>query len=192
MAKRLFETFVDDAIYLPALSADGRQNAYYHRCEEVMHNAPYASCLDKIEQRKEGRLSSIYSVCSVAISKKHCPALEMRQQELLQGRAIFFLNREKMRAFYTDAQDALELPVQKQDIRHKPKRAERERPQEPVSSPTPAPTATPIEPENLYAAALNNALANSNQPTITKSPVSTGRMSLLEIARAKNAERGNA
>jgi hypothetical protein len=79
----------------PELSADGKRNAYYHNCKVIGGDQNFAVCLNKIERRKAGALPAIYADCSVSISKKTCPALAMRQQELKEGRAIFFTERQR-------------------------------------------------------------------------------------------------
>lgn len=74
-------------------SADGRANAYFHRCVRVGHCRPYAACLSLVSAAESGPLSSNYSDCSTAIRGRECPALAMREEERLAGRAIYFAER---------------------------------------------------------------------------------------------------
>jgi hypothetical protein len=79
----------------PELSADGKRNAYYHNCKVIGGDQNFAVCLNKVEKRKAGALPAIYADCSAAIGKKACPAIAMRKQELQEGKAIFFLERQR-------------------------------------------------------------------------------------------------
>lgn len=74
-------------------SSDGKQNAYYVHCAAVGHARAYASCLQLCANREDSRLNSIYSTCSGMISKRDCPAIEMRHKELEAGHAIYFYPR---------------------------------------------------------------------------------------------------
>lgn len=69
-------------------SADGRRNAHYHSCKIVEQLRPYAGCLNRMAGGGCGD-----EECLTAIRKKVCPAIGMRQQEELQGRAIYFTPR---------------------------------------------------------------------------------------------------
>lgn len=69
-------------------SEDGRRNAYYITCNTVGQKRPYAACLAHIDDRIGG-----LSNCCDAIRNKSCPALAMRQEERLQGKAIYFIQR---------------------------------------------------------------------------------------------------
>ena len=76
-------------------SANGKTNAYSHCCMSVGHFRNYAVCLHLIKERENGRLSTMYSDCSVSIGKKNCPALSMRKAEVAAGHAIYFQERVK-------------------------------------------------------------------------------------------------
>ena len=75
-------------IEMPAASADGKRNAYTHRCRIVQQSRPYAGCLARCSGELRGDTE-----CSAAIASTLCPALGMREQEALQGRAIYFKAR---------------------------------------------------------------------------------------------------
>lgn len=78
---------------LPDVSADGKRNAFHHHCEVVGHYRSFAVCSHLCGMRKLGRLAESYADCSVAISKKRCPALSMITEEKAAGKAIYFIER---------------------------------------------------------------------------------------------------
>jgi pyrimidine deaminase RibD-like protein len=80
------------------LSVDSKENAFCHYCPQVGHFKNYAVCNHLIEKRKSGRLTSAYEDCSVSISKKTCPALKMRKEEIDAGHAIHFVSRTTLHA----------------------------------------------------------------------------------------------
>lgn len=182
------EKFEDIEIYPVEKSAQGC-NAYYHRCEEVGHSAPYASCLARIEDRKQGRLPVIYAACSVAIGKKVCPAMAMRREELAEGRAIYFLNRTKMRDFFRAAGELLEALVPSKWLMPG---AGKKKPVVTIQSPLVGST---------YGAAINEAIKQANHERdnpstlpqammLNQSPVSTSGMSPMQIARMRAQMKG--
>lgn len=83
-------------------SADGKRNAFYVACDVMKHARPYAVCLNLCSNRKDGRLSAVYSECSAAIGKKECPALKMRKEEIDAGYAIYFRERIKTEAGFVE------------------------------------------------------------------------------------------
>jgi hypothetical protein len=91
--------FVDEEVYKPEASA-GAWNAYYSEiCEAVDHRPAYFICLNKImAYERDGKLSSMHD-CEAQIGRGHCPALKMRSDEKAAGKAIYFVNREKLNAF---------------------------------------------------------------------------------------------
>ena len=78
------------------LSIDAKENAFCHYCPQVGHFKNYAVCNHLIKRRKEGRLGAMYEECSVSISKKTCPAIKMRKQEIEEGRSIHFMSRKAL------------------------------------------------------------------------------------------------
>lgn len=167
--------FVDTELYPPSASAQGN-NAYYHRCEVVEQTTPYASCLSKIKQRKEGRLPSAYAPCSAAINQGRCIAVEMQQKEMLEGRAVFFINRAKQIAHYTPEATEIKGPT-------KPTKWNQSPPKQQVFAPS----------GNQYADALNFAMQNKTAPAQASKPTPTiavlssnvKGLTLMEIARLR-------
>jgi len=185
------EEFEDIEIYPVEASALGT-NAYYINCGVAGHHAPYASCLMRIEQRKQGRLDIRWSDCSAAIGKKECSAQKLRKEELAEGRAIYFINRKKYQSWmqYRDEMTATALSSDRAPKRQR----------------FVAPKETPPESKRFididtgsYADALNAALSAKDLAVATKAPVVTAQqkptpaapvkagMSLLEMARMQLA-----
>lgn len=79
----------------PSASACGKRNAYHHCCPEVGHYRAYATCLSLCDGAKTKTNEALYSDCLFAISKKRCPALQMRREELESHKAIYFVERNK-------------------------------------------------------------------------------------------------
>lgn len=172
------DEFKDDETYPPERSKGG-DNAHFHLCMEIGERKAYAACLSLIEQRKDGRLPIAYAQCSAAIGKKECPALAMRKQEKEAGKAMFFINRKKLREFFHKAEEVIATVVSKTKWSDPPKKRE---------AAPPAPPPPPIT-HNPYADAINQALrdeeASSSSATISQSAVSTKGLSLLELARMR-------
>lgn len=165
MSRRIEAAFGDDEVYSPSESAKGN-NAYYFRCEEVQHSTPYCVCLKHIADRKNGRLDSIYSTCSAAIGRKDCPALAMQAREKEAGKAIYFVNRRKMREFYAEEGESLDLvpqekwtPPSNRKFASSSKASPAPKPsiKTQAQAPTPKPTNN-FSQENIYAEAINAAL----------------------------------
>jgi hypothetical protein len=169
----------------PETSADGRRNAYFVDCRAIGGRSPYAACLDKIERHKrEGELQAIYKDCCTALDGKVCPATAMREQEIEQHKAIYFLERPRFKG--------LGALVDKAKQFFKPSTVEQLAQEE-----KPAPVVTGIG-HDYMAAALNAAVRDEAakkqpaQPDTTASvQVKTGE-SMLEAARRLLAERNAA
>jgi hypothetical protein len=180
MAKYEQEEFKDDETYPPERSKGG-DNAHFHLCMEIGERKAYAACLDLIERRKNGRLPIAYAQCSAAIGRKDCPALAMVKQEKQEGKALFFISREKLRKFYKATEEFVApiiAPIIKTKWNDAPKKRE---------APPPAPPPAPIT-HNPYADAINQAMrdeASSSSATISQSAVNTKGLSLLELARMR-------
>jgi hypothetical protein len=103
------EQFVDEMVYPPKMS-EGGINAYYlDDCAVVGHRPNYAVCLNKVNAlKRDGTLRG--SECETAIRHKTCKALALRKEELKAGRAIYFVHRDKLRAF-NEERDAKARPV---------------------------------------------------------------------------------
>lgn len=190
------EQFEDIEIY-PAEASEQGCNAYYlPGCEIAGHRPAYAACLKKIADRKNGRLNSSIAECSAAIGKKECPAQRMRKEEIVEGRAIYFVNRNKLRSFM---QYQSEMEQQRwasmshgKDDKKKPKaRIVAEAP----AAPPPAPKHFLDMNTGSYADAINAALkptepaAPAPKPVQPAPPVATAPagLSMMERARLKFA-----
>lgn len=177
----------DLPIYGPERSASGTENAYYlPSCPHAGHRPAYCSCLDKIARRKKGRLVDNPD-CSAAIGNKSCPALAMRHEEELAGKAIYFISRKQLQEEMKIAADARAEVFSRMAERGKnwaPSRTKR-----PSTAPAKPAAATP--PAVDYAAAINQALANAKAaaaaaPTAPESKIElkTGASSALKSVSA--------
>lgn len=193
------EQFEDIEIY-PAEASEQGCNAYYlPGCEIAGHRPAYAACLKKISDRKNGRLNSSIAECSAAIGKKECLAQRMRKEEIVEGRAIYFVNRNKLRSFMQyqsemEQQRWASMSFGKDDKKKQSKpRMVAEAPKAP----------TPPEPKHFldmntgsYADAINAAMkqpiepaAPAPKPAQPAPPVATAPagLSMMERARLKFA-----
>lgn len=157
MAAKQQQSFAykDDTFYPPATSGSPSNAHYLAGCHIVQHRPAYCSCLAKIEARQHGSLDNMFAGCSQAIVQKTCPALSMKQEEELAGKAIYFISREKLRAF-TEQQSGLVSPEHSQ----------------PDTTPKPIPSAPKRPASSIfptggdgYAAAINAGLAELNSRT---------------------------
>lgn len=78
----------------PLASADGKRNAFYHQCEVKGQPRAYVACIARLEGRMEDDLD-----CVSAIQRGRCPAKAMREEELLKGKAIYFVERRRVEGF---------------------------------------------------------------------------------------------
>lgn len=84
-----------ERIIIPiAVSADGRRNAYYHRCHVHGQQRAYAACIARIEGRLEDSIE-----CLTAIEKTDCPAQQMREIEKTKGESLYFVERSIVQDF---------------------------------------------------------------------------------------------
>lgn len=85
----------------PPSASAGAENAYYLRgCDVVQRSPSYASCLFKISEAERGADREIYRECTQAIAQRRCQAVEMREQERLQGVAMFYFPRKPPQALH--------------------------------------------------------------------------------------------
>lgn len=69
-------------------------NAYYFECSVIGHRPSYFVCLHKNQVFAEkGALPEFAVECEKAIAAKRCVAAQMREEELLAGRSIYFAPR---------------------------------------------------------------------------------------------------
>lgn len=85
----------DEIESLPVSASESGKNAYYlPNCTVVEHVPAYCSCLDKIKRvaaRDKGMAR--FSECAHAIRHKTCKALALRSEEVLMGKALYFVPR---------------------------------------------------------------------------------------------------
>jgi hypothetical protein len=179
--------FSDDEVYPPEASARGDNAFYLDGCAHVGSKPPYASCLKKMTDRKNGRLDAQWAECSAAIGKKVCPALAMREKELEKGLALFYINRSKLRLFSQyQAELGEQILFSRLSTGKSGERARRTE-REPTKAPAFAPAKTPYldDQENGYAAAINSAIAETQKEPVAKQerpPMLPGE-SLMAYAR---------
>jgi len=156
----------------PSASADGKRNAYYTQCKAIESTKPYAMCQYIIDHQNDGSMATIYSDCLNAIRRGNCAAVGMREEELLKGQAIYFVERVKGAAVVAQ-QDAWVPPVRKASrsgyVRDKyaAGRPIEDAPRIAIPRPAaPAPAKPAYEFDgNIYAAALNVAMKKDASAT---------------------------
>lgn len=76
-------------------SADGRMNMYFSQCLVVGQVMNYAACLwrQSVLANPTTKVPADWNACSEAAKCGRCNATEMRREEVLQGRAIYFRGR---------------------------------------------------------------------------------------------------
>lgn len=172
----------------PPEQSMGGINSYNFGCKPLGFSPGYCVCLNKImAYERDGNKLTTYPECEKAIRNKDCPALAMRQEERVAGKALYFIDRnilrEEMDKHFRETMPAL-----------RPAKAT----PAPKSVPTPAPKVTSDKREMAmpegdgYAAAINAAIAQSatEQPK-TEEPKATApsaseqpkRLSIVEMAR---------
>lgn len=85
----------DQEVIRPATaSLDGKTNAFIHHCAVLEQQMHYVACLNRVQAAKEGvRMPQDWKPCEDAVRRCLCPALAMREQEVLKDRAIYFVQR---------------------------------------------------------------------------------------------------
>lgn len=175
---------MDNETTLPIFGAEHSatgNNAYYLAgCRHVCHRPAYASCLSKIAERKKGRLEGDAD-CSAAIGRKDCPALAMKHEEELTGKAIYFVNRKQLQEemrIAAEARGQVFARMAEQGKDWAPSKTKR-----PKTSSTPA-AAAPSFSGTDYAAAINKALSAAKAAT---APDSSKDLSLEPKVPASSA-----
>ena len=170
----------------------GGINAFSHGCKTVGFTPGYAVCLHKMAAyERDGGLKA-YPECEKAIRNKDCPAIAMRKEELVAGKALYFIDRNILRE-----------EMDKHFKAQVPDRTPAKAPSKfNTTKATPAP-APKVESDNRlmampegdgYAAAINAAIAEANAATPVKEEPKVAapspseqpkRPSLMELARMK-------
>lgn len=78
--------------YPPSASRSGTNAYYLAKCDIAGHAPSYAACLAKLDEIEKG--SGKHTSCAVAVGLHRCQAHSMRAEELLQGRALYYVPRE--------------------------------------------------------------------------------------------------
>lgn len=189
------QAFVDNEEYPLKSSAGGRNAFYMGSCETIGYSPAYAICLNKINAlARDGSLKD--SPCEGAIRNRSCGALVLQAEEAKAGKAIYFINREKLMAFNAERDNRAKLDAK----------------------PAKKVVAAPVKPlpvavakhfldvdTGSYADALNATLANGmvseklESPEVIVKPAAqlkqtpvapvVAGMSLIEMARARLAEK---
>ena len=187
--------FKDDEDYPVEASWHGN-NMHSFFCNVRQRFEGYSICLRRHDARRDKvPPERIGKDCVRAIDKGECPALQMRAEEIKEGKAIYFINREK----YLKARDG-ELAVHRIAPFKNPF-------DQPVSRPAPVEvevgengkavarrytpptrpkvaTANPVrDDENMYAAAINAAMQDEPEPAKDETPKKG--MSLMELAKSR-------
>lgn len=157
--------------HYPVTASAGGDNAYYLKgCSTVQRSPSYASCLFKISEVEAGRVNDYNRECSVAINGKTCEALGMRDQEQLQGVAMFYFPRAKNIYLPVAVAGDFGVPItnltDKALIPAEPKRGFVPKAAKPSSSILDA-----IDGENDYAKAINASLAESSAGKANAGPM---------------------
>jgi hypothetical protein len=163
--------FKDDTYYPPAQSAAGTNAYYLDYCTTGGCRPGYAVCLHKIQAHAEGRLPAMFSACQGAMEWKTCPAMAMRQQEELEGRAMFYVDRQKQQEFFEARAKAPVTSEFLKELKAASKEARESREEKKPApaavtktAPQPAPAAPIIGSVFSYAAAINEALNEETKP----------------------------
>ena len=86
-----------EKIYLPLYSALGTNAYYLDDCKVVEHRPSYAACLAKFRDhqiKKEGRQGT--EACRASMRAGTCKAADMHLEEELAGKALYFVDRNRL------------------------------------------------------------------------------------------------
>jgi len=88
-----------DVIESISASADGKRNSFIFACEPTEQSMAYAACLwrQKVLETPNVKTPADWAGCSTAAAHGRCAALQMRKEEELAGRAIYFRDRNLVR-----------------------------------------------------------------------------------------------
>lgn len=181
-------------------STDGRRNSYTVACEITSQSMNYAACLWRlgVMASPKTRIPPDWDVCANARKCNTCPAVAMRDEEMLAGKSIYFVDRTIVRRSpNAGSWGASKMPAQTYSSASVSK----------ASAPT-APTAPARKIDMLeaagktgsYADAITEAIktaAEAPKPvvaTVTKAPpvfVPKAGESPLQMARRIALERSN-
>lgn len=191
MSESMLKELRDDEIYPPNFSAGGINAYCLNDCEVIGHQTGYCICVNKImAYERNGTLNGLS--CENEIGNGTCKAIKMRNEELAAGRAIYFVHREKFRAFMDQKAGQVALRPEKPS-----RRFDNPKPAVPVIE---AAISQPLREskksadEDGYAAAINRAMQEQKPepkpepkpaPAPETKPTPKAGMTLLELARAR-------
>lgn len=155
----------------PATSADGKRNAFYTDCLSLKVKKPYAACQHIADHANDASIQAIYGDCLTEIRQCRCTALDMRQKEQLEGRAIYFIERVKGEAIVAHQQQAWVSPLST-----KRSRTQRSAAPAPVSKPADILTQPAIG-VDIHTAVLNRMVAQRSQPIVEAVNATNGQIS---------------
>jgi hypothetical protein len=163
--------FVDDTHYPPSASLGGNNAYYLDYCESGGCKPGYAVCLHKVKAVQEGRLHAELGSCTTRIQSRTCPAMGLRDKELLEGRALYFIDRQKQLAWWNEQ---VKLPVTSPflDELKEASKATRKAAATKKAGPAPAaPTYAPVvDAGGGYAAAINAAMQETQPAPVAAKP----------------------
>jgi hypothetical protein len=160
--------FKDDTLYPPDASMSGNNAHYLDYCDAGGHCPGYAVCLHKIKAVEERRLEGQLGGCEAAINGRTCPAFHMRDQERLEGRALYYVSRTKLNEWIAEQNkqpigSAFLNELKEASQQSRARASKRAEPTKPV-----APAVAPVVASGGYAAAINAAIAESAVPVEAK------------------------
>lgn len=81
-----------------AASADGKTNSFCLQCKKAEQSMSYAACLNRIAVVQGDNAPKDWAVCEQAVRHGLCIANDMRMEEELAGRSLYFRAREVLQA----------------------------------------------------------------------------------------------
>lgn len=91
--------FQDSEVYPVSASATGKNAMHINGCHIVGQSQPYAACLKRIRDYVSGDPLESMRDCTRAIGGTACRAWTMMQEEAKAGKALYFINRDKLQAY---------------------------------------------------------------------------------------------
>lgn len=170
----------------PAMSASPYNSYYLRGCDIAQHQPAYTACLWKISELEAGRPIETAGACNEAIRGGRCDAKGMREQERLQGVALFYFPSTAYRnriitnitpegelPRVTASADAGRIPFVSQDPRaaNFKGRYQEYVPKGAGKSTTPQPHLPVSLPEDGYAAAINAAMMELPAAPVEATPI---------------------
>lgn len=100
---------MEDAIKIEPItsSEDGKRNAYTLSCDTKGQRMNYAACLwrQKVIENPKTNIPEDWQSCKTAACSGKCNAMQMRQEELIAGKSLYFVCRDTFRKLADVAKD---------------------------------------------------------------------------------------